>query len=76
MAESAKEKAAVQAQNDEADAPDTFAVDDLIARSVDFFGQPSHVTAAALHGRVRAITLDDANAAIDSYLKQPVMKEA
>lgn len=73
MAESAAKRTVSE---DEVDAPDTFPIDDLIERSVGFFGQASHVTAAALHGRVRAITLDDAKAAIDSYLKQPVMKEA
>jgi hypothetical protein len=45
----------------------------LVAESYDFFGEPSHVVAGALHGeRKKHFTRDEAKALIRAFKKQPV----
>lgn len=83
MAETAKNK--VTKTEPDADKPvaeanpePTYHVDRLLADSEDFFGQPSHVVAGALHGEgnKKNFTLTEVNAAIQSWLSKEVTTEA
>lgn len=51
---------------------ESFSVERLINEAGAFLNQPSHVVAGALHGVDRKnLTLDEAEAAVDAWLKQP-----
>lgn len=73
----ADEKAAAKAKAEPE--PEKVDRDRLIASSHQFFGVPSHVVAGALadygHGD-GDLTVEDAQAAIDKFLKRKVKKEA
>lgn len=55
----------------------TFSVDRLISDGGDLIGHESHVVAGALSGVNRKqMTLEEAEAAVDAWLKTPVSQEA
>lgn len=63
-------------QSPTSDGAEVYPVADLIEQSVGFLGVQAHVAAGALHGRKADLTIDDAKARVDAWLKAPLTKEA